>query len=342
MEVTTAPPATGTAIQMDRYGVPSVLQLREVTLPGLNDDEIRVRVAAAAVNRADIEIRSGNWPIGARNPFPYTPGLEAVGDVVQVGSAVREVHLGERVITMMQRLGGVHGVRPGGYQQFVTVRAAAAAVLPPGSSPLDIAALGLVAVTAYEGLARLDLQAGQTLLVHGASGGVGTAAVGIARRLGARVLATTSSPDKAGYLDEIGVDRVLDLRSAPLRDHLPRQSIDAVFDTLGAAVFADSVALLRRGGRLCLVGAATGGALTLSAWDLIHELQLTGYSSENLTGIRLRQIVPDLCRWHASGDLPAPRYECLPLADAAIAHQRMEQRTVTGRLLLIPDASSGT
>jgi NADPH2:quinone reductase len=121
------------AIQMNAYGSPDVLRLSEVRLPPVAANEVRFRVLAAAVNRADIEIRSGNWPIIASEPFPYTPGLEALGDVVEVGSAVTQVGAGDRVITMMQRLAGIHGLRPGGYQEFVTVPADTIALVPKHS-----------------------------------------------------------------------------------------------------------------------------------------------------------------------------------------------------------------
>src|SRR5437588_305337 len=100
---------------MDGYGPPEVLVLREVPLPALGPGDIRVRTIAAAVNRADLEIRSGNWPVQQPDPFPYTPGLEVLGDVAEVGESVTLPRPGQRVITMMQHLGGIHGERPGGY-----------------------------------------------------------------------------------------------------------------------------------------------------------------------------------------------------------------------------------
>lgn len=111
------------AIQMQTSGAASVLKLVDISLPVLQPTELWFRMLAAAVNRADLEIRSGNWQILATDPLPYTPGLEAIGDVVEIGSAVGAVKVGDRVITMMQKLGGIHGTRPGGYQHYVTVEA---------------------------------------------------------------------------------------------------------------------------------------------------------------------------------------------------------------------------
>src|SRR2546423_8543214 len=103
-----------TAIVMRRYGAPEVLAIESVPFVPLMSDEIRVRSIASAVNHSDLEIRAGNWPILRPNPFPYTPGLEVVGEVVEIGAAVSEFRIGDRVITMMQGLGGVRPQRPGG------------------------------------------------------------------------------------------------------------------------------------------------------------------------------------------------------------------------------------
>lgn len=324
------------AIQMDGYGAPDVLHLAAVDLPPLAANEVRLRVLAAAVNRADIEIRSGNWSILAPQPFPYTPGLEALGDVVEVGSAVTEIRAGDRVITMMQRLGGIHGVRPGGYQEFVTVAASTVAPVPKDLDPHAIAALGLAAVTAYNGLKRLHLRPEQRVVVHGATGGVGSAAVAIAHALGARVIATTSSPGKDEYLRGIGADEIVNLRQQSLVERYGARSLDAVLETVGERTFQDSVAVLRPGGHLCLVGAASGENLCLIAWDLMQDLHLTGYSSEHLTGADLRADMQRICGWLAGGEIAAPPYQLFPLAAAAKVHTSMEQGTLTGRALLIP------
>ncbi|HEX6288468.1 MAG TPA: zinc-binding alcohol dehydrogenase family protein [Herpetosiphonaceae bacterium] len=324
------------AIQMQRYGGPEVLELAEIALPALQPDEIRLRVIAAPVNRADIEIRSGNWPIMAQRPFPYTPGLEALGDVVEIGSGVEQVRVGERAITMMQRLGGIHGVRPGGYQELVTVEADTVAIIPDDLDPLAVAALGLAAVTAYNGIRRLDLRAGETIVIHGASGGVGSAAVSIAHALGARVVATTSSGAKDEYLRGIGADEIVHLREHSLTERLGARSVDALLDTIGGETFRESVAALRRGGRLCLVGAASGENLCFTAWDLLQELRLTGYSSENLTGADLRSDMRQICAWLAEGRIVAPPHQEYALERAAEAHALMERGASTGRMLLVP------
>lgn len=325
------------AIQITAYGPPENLRWIDVELAPLPANEVRFKVLAAAVNHADMEICSGNWPVQLGAPFPYTPGLEAVGDVVAVGADVTSVRLGDRVITMMQKLGGIHGVRAGGYQQYVTVTADAVAIVPPALDPLLLAALGLAAVTALAGIERLALLPGHTVVIHAASGGVGSVAVAAAKALGARVIATTSSRGKDDYLRSVGADEVVYLSDKNrLIDQVAVKSVDAVIELSGQATFADSVAVLRRGGRLCALGAVTGGDVNLSLWDLLHELVLTGYSTENLTGPDLRKAIASICQLLATGQLAAPPYQSFAMADAANVHKLMTQSQLKGRALLVP------
>lgn len=325
------------AVVMDRYGPPDVLQWREVTLAPLRPTEVRLRTIASAVNRADVEIRRGEWPIQRDDPFPYVPGLETLGTVVDAGEEVTRPRPGDRVITMMQRLGGIHGERPGGYGEHVTVEADVCAVVPGDVDPLAVAALGLAAVTALEGLRRLDLSAGARVAVHGAAGGVGSNAVALARRAGAQVVGVVARTDQAGYVRSLGAADVVVLGpKTTLTQQVGTRSLDAVLETLGAATFPDSVAALRRGGRLCLVGAVTGADLRLLAWDLLQDLHLTGYSSENLTGDALRDDVDEIVAALRAGALRLPEYRTLPLTEAAEAHRLLEAGGVRGRLLLVP------
>lgn len=325
------------AVVMDCYGGPEVLHWTKVELPCLRSTEVRLLTIASAVNRADVEIRRGNWPIQQDQPFPYVPGLETVGTVTDVGDEVAVPRRGERVITMMQRLGGIHGERFGGYGQYVTVPADACAVLPDDVDPFAVAALGLAAVTALEGLHRLRLAPRNRIAVHGAAGGVGSAAVSLARRADAHVVAVVARSEQAGYVRSLGAAEVAVLGpESTLIDAVGARSLDAVLETLGAATFHDSVAALRRGGRLCLVGALTGPVLHLAAWDLIQDLQLTGYSSENLTGDDLRRDTAEIVAALRGGDLRPPEYRTFPLHAAAAAHRLLEAGGVRGRLLLVP------
>lgn len=321
------------AVQTTTYGPPSVLTVRDVLLPEIGPTSVQFQVEAAPVNRADLEIRSGNWPVHTDDPFPYTPGLEAVGVVTDVGADVTDVAIGQRVITMMQGLGGVHATYPGGYQSHVTVPADQVAIVPDGIDPQDIAALGLAAVTAHQAMERIGLTPGQRLLIHGASGGVGSAAVRLSRAQDLEVVAGTTRAKNEAALRDLGADEVT---IADGNDDLAVSPVDGVLDPVGQATFSPSVRALRDGGRYVLVGAASGADLSLSAWELMRGVVLTGYSTETLDGDALRQSIATLADHVEAGRLIPPPYRTLPLDEAPEAHRMMEARRHHGRLLLVP------
>jgi NADPH:quinone reductase len=194
----------GAAIVMRQYGGPDVLHPEIVAVPSLQPGEIRIRSVGSAVNHSDLEIRAGHWPILTSDPFPYTPGLEVVGEVVDVGAVVSDIRVGDRVITMMQGLGGVRPRRPGGYAEYVTVAASAAATFAANVDPLDMAALGLGSVTAFEALQKIGDLKNRRIIVTGTAGGVGSAAVAIARAQGAEVIGIISRPEHAEYVRSLG------------------------------------------------------------------------------------------------------------------------------------------
>jgi NADPH:quinone reductase len=328
-------PKHARAVLMRGYGPPSVLTYAEVSLSPLKADEVRVRSIASAINHTDLEIRAGNWPIRAADPFPYTPGVEVVGEIQATGQDVHGLRPGDRVITMMQGLGGVRAERPGGYAEYVDVAAAAVALLPAGIDPYDMAALGLVGVTAYEGLKRIGSLASKRILVTGAAGGIGSAAVAIARAQGALVTGLISRPEQEGAVRALGaVAAVICPKDSPTA--LEAASFDGVIDAVGGPLFARCVEALRPGGVLCLVGAVAGGDVKFDAWQLIRPVTLTGYSSETLDGQALRDDVSTLARWLIDGSVRSPARAILPLAEAARAHELLESRELTGRVLLSP------
>jgi NADPH:quinone reductase len=333
-EVTT--PRTSTnAVQMSSLGAPEVLVYASMQLPPLQPDEVRIRTIASAVNHTDLEIRSGNWPIRKQEPFPYVPGVEVLGEIAEVGSSVTGLSPGDRVLTMMQGLGGVRGERPGGYAEMVTVVADAVAPIGGMVDPYLMAALGLGGVTAYEGLRRIGILAGRRILVTGAAGGVGSAAVAIAKAQGAIVTGMVSRAEQSAYVRSLGADDIVLFNSdAPL--DMEAASVDGVLDAVGAAVFESCLKALKPGGVLSLIGAVGGSDVRFDLWNLIRPVTLTGYSSETLDGPALRHAVDDLARWVQEGHMAALRYVTIPLAEAARAHSLLERRGVSGRVLLIP------
>jgi NADPH2:quinone reductase len=319
----------GLRIAQRALGGPDVLTAERVPVPAPGPGEIVVRTLAAAVNYSDLQIRRGDWPIRRPDPWPYVPGLEVVGEVATVGTGGARFAPGDVVVSMMQGMGGVRAERSGGYAEFVALPADAAAPVPPAVDPLVAATVGLAGVTAQAGLERLGPLAGVTVLVTGASGGVGSMAVRIAAAHGARVLAVVSRPGRSGDLPDVGAEIV----PAGELDRF-RGGCDAVLDAVAGPLFPAAVAALRPGGRYCLVGAAAGGAVTWDAFALLDGITLTGWSSESLDGDGLRAAWQPLMTLVADGRLTVPAPTLVPLAEAARAHRLLEDRAVSGRVLL--------
>lgn len=243
------------AIQMTRYGDPSVLRFVAFDPPPLTTGEVRVRTIAAAVNHTDLEIRAGNWPIRKPDPFPYVPGVEVVGEVVELGAGVRHLEPGTLVITMMQGLGGVKAKRPGGYSELVTVDADQLAMLPAQIDPVAMAAIGLGGVTAHEALRLIGPLRGRRIVVTGAAGGVGMSGVAIARAKGATVAGVVSRAEQVAHAKAAGASEVY---LAGEVHGIEPGSADGVLDTVGAALFGTSMSALKPGGVYALVGAVGG------------------------------------------------------------------------------------
>ncbi len=294
---------------MRRTGGPEVLAVEQVALAPLAPGDVRLRALASAVNHSDLEVRAGNWPIRREPRFPYVPGLEVVGEVTAVADDVRGVAVGDRAWTTMQGLGGVRAERDGGYAEYVTIAADVLAPLPADIDAVAFAAIGLAGVTAIEAMRRLGSLRGKTLVVSGATGGVGAVAVEIGRALGANVVALK--------------------RNSPAP---PPASADAVLDGVAGSVFPALVAALRPHGRYCMIGATAGSDVTFDIWSLLDGRSLTGYSTEDLDGNALRVATPELLALR----LPQPPTTVVRLVEAARAHTLLESRAVSGRVVLVP------
>ena len=325
------------AIQIDRYGPPEVLEYRSVELPALRSGEVRVKTEFAAVNYIELHIRAGNAPILTASPLPYTPGMEVVGLIDEAAADVGQWKRGQRVITMMQGLAGVRAERDGGYAEFVTVEADSLAAVPDGVDAADMAALGLGAVTAFEGLRKLGELSSKRIIVTGAAGGVGAMATAIAHASGAAVVAIIRRAQDSDYVRSLGATEVI----ISAEGGVEPQSADGVLDTVAGDLFGPCVKALKPGGTLCLVGAVGGGYVSFDAWELLRSIRLTGYSTEALDGGTLQEAVNHLTGMLISQAIRPPDYKVLPLKDAASAHRLLENREVRGRVLLALMSASG-
>ncbi len=320
------------AIEMTRYGGPEVLRAvaRPEPLPG--PGEVVVHTVAAGVNRADLFIRSGAWPV--RAGLPYVPGLEVCGTVGAIGAGVRGLAAGDLVITMMQRLGGIHGERAGGYQTHVTVPADTLVRVPAGLDAVEAAGYGLAAVTAYLALQVLAPRGDDRVLVHGGSGAVGSMAIQMLVASFCNVIATGTRPSKFDFMRSCGAHAVVDTTQPGWAERVG--PVERVLDLVGTATFAASVPLVVPGGKVVFAGGTSGGELSLSGWDLMKPVTVTGYSSETLTPEELETAMGAIAWMDHQGSLRLASVKEVPLADAAEAHRALEAGEIEGRVLLRP------
>lgn len=294
-----------------RYGGPEVLEYGELPDPAPSAGEALVEVHAASVNAADWKMRLGQY--GAAVSFPHVPGRDFSGVMIESGGDFKP---GDAVF-------GVCEVpREGAYAEKMAIREAIVARKPEGLTHVQCAAIALAGLTAMVSLEEaLELRRGESILIHGGAGGVGGFAVGLAKHLGARVIATASAANH-GYVRSLGADEVIDYRTRDFTQEV--KNVDAVFDTAGGDVTSKSFAVLRSGGRLASV--AVGGSAPPSPRADVRSLRpRVDRSRERLD--RVADLV-------VKGAVRLPDITEYPLAKAADAHRVSEARHLRGKLVL--------
>jgi len=320
------------AIRPKHAGGPELLQLEELPTPVPRSKQLLVRTEAIGVNYIDVYTRSGQYQ--AKPPIML--GVEGAGVVEAVGDEVSDIQPGARV--------GWTGTA-GSYATHVLVPADRAVPLPSGVESKFAAALLLQGLTAhYLTHSVFPLQPGHTALVHAAAGGVGLLLVQIAKRAGARVIGTVSTPQKAELAKQAGADAVIlygeqdfEAESCQLTDG---RGVDVVYDSVGKTTFDKSLRSLRPRGMLVLFGQSSGAVDPLDPQTLAAKgsLFLTRPTLAHYTATRdeLLSRSRDLFDWVARGELQVRVDRTFALADAAEAHRALESRATTGKVLLIP------
>ena len=296
--------------------------------------QARVRIAAAGVNFIDIYVRSGQYPA----PLPLTLGQEAAGVVDAVGPEVGEVRVGDRV---------AYAPQPGGaYAEAAVVPAARLVPVPEGVDLPVAAATMLQGMTAhYLSHSTYPIQAGDTVLIHAAAGGVGGLLVQLAKRRGARVIGTVSSEEKAREARAAGADAVILYTQTDFAAETRRltggEGVHAVYDSVGKDTFAGSLDSLRVRGMLVLYGQSSGAVAPLDPQVLNAKgsLFLTRPTLGHYVAERgeLLQRAGDLFGWIAAGELQVRIAATFPLAEAAQAQTYLASRQAKGKVLLIPE-----
>jgi NADPH:quinone reductase len=308
---------------IDHFGPPSALKLHERPVPKPGPNEVLIRLQAAGVGSWDAAIRDGSWRRPGAPRFPLVPGTDGAGVVAAKGARVRRFRIGERVYAY--EFGNPKG---GFYAEYVVAKAEHVGRVPPGLDTLQAGAVVPTGLTALQGIdAKLHLRRGQTVLIFGASGAVGSLAVQFAKQRGAHVLATATGPRAARLVRRLGAAAVVDARRDDAAQRLWKlapNGIDAALALAGGEGLERCLDLLRAGAPVAFPNGIEPEpprrrkTIRLMPYDMVAN----------------RQWFARLGRGITQGGIEVPIAGVLPLARAADAHRRLEGGHITGRLVL--------
>ena len=320
------------AIRVQHTGGTEVMEVADVAMPRPKPNEAVVKVAAAGVNSIDGQFRDGSL----RTPLPFIPGQEGAGVVTEVGAQAKTVKVGDRVAWS-----GVLG----SYAEFVVSPEEHLVPVPATLTDQQAAAAMMHGLTAHYLVNDAHkLKAGETALVHAAAGGVGLLLVQMARAIGARVIGTASSEEKAALAREAGADELIVFTRQDFESEVKRltggKGVDVVYDGVGKATFEKNLNVMRLRGMLVLYGMSSGPVppvdpAKLSAKGSLYMARTT-LAHFTATREELLARTSALFAMIADGKLKLRIAKTYPLADAAQAHRDMEARKVAGKLLLLP------
>jgi NADPH:quinone reductase-like Zn-dependent oxidoreductase len=309
------------AAAVDRFGPPSALTLHEVPVPKPGPNEVLIAIETAGIGTWDASIRDGSWRKPGRTHFPLVPGVDGAGIVVARGARVRRFRPGDRVYAYE------FGNRQGGfYAEFVAAHAAHVGRVPKGLDLRKAGAAAVTGLTALQGIDALDLRAGQTVLIFGATGTVGTMAVQFAAQRGAHVIATASGAAAARLVRTLGADRVIDARRPGSIDRLRTfapDGLDAVLALAGGKELERCLDFVRPKGRVAHPNGIEPVPMKRRTF------RVRAYDAVASPGEFDR-----LNRHLGRGRIRVPIAASYPLGKAAQAHRRMDRGRVLGRLVL--------
>lgn len=320
------------AIRVEKVGGPEVLQLRDVPEPEPGKGQVRIKLEAIGLNFIDVYHRTGLYPL----PLPFIPGGEGAGIVDEIGPDVSEVKKGDRV---------AYAAGAASYAQDVVMPSWKLVKLPEWLSTQDAAALMLQGLTVHYLLrSTYEVKKGDPILVHAAAGGVGLLMVQAAKHLGAFVIGTCSTEEKAQTVRDAGADEVILYTKhnflEETKNIMRGVGVAAVYDSVGQATYERSLDCLRPRGILVLFGQSSGPVTSFNPSILAQKgsLYLTRPTLAHymLTREELMQRTSELFDWIQSGVVKIRIDSTFPLAKVADAHRKLESRASSGKILLIP------
>lgn len=326
------------AVVVREFGPLESAAIGDLPEPVVGPDDVLVRVEAVSANFVDTLVITGKYQFLPDPPF--APGKLPAGTVLRTGANVGSLRPGDRVLTLAEH---------GGYAERIAVPASQCIVLPASMSFVDAASMALVFDTSWFALRdRARLQPGESVLVLGASGGVGLASVQLAKAMGARVLAGVANPDKSALAHEAGADHIIDLSAPDLRENLRTQvravtggnGADVILDPLGGDVFDAALRALAWKGRLVVIGFAAGRIPTIKAnYLLLKNIEVSGLQVSDYRKRMPQQMVAcfaDIFALYEAGKVRPSPTRTLPLERFQDALKEIVERRVRGRIVLTP------
>ncbi len=327
------------AVLIREFGDPAALQVEDIPDPSPAENEVLIEVQATAANFVDLLVISGKYQFLPARPF--SPGKLPAGIVIATGSGVTHVKPGDRVLTLAEH---------GGYAQKALARAADCFVLPHDMPFLDAAAMALAYDTAWFSICeRGRAKAGETLLVLGATGGVGLAAIQLGRAYGLTVIAGISDPAKRDVVMQAGAHHCVDLSVENLRDGLREQvhaltegrGADIVLDPLGDRFFSAALRAVAWCGRLVVIGFAAGEIPSVKVnYLLLKNIEVSGIQVSDYrkkTPEKMAHCLNEIFRLYGEGKLQPGTLTAYPLESVGETLQRLAQRKSTGRMVFTPN-----
>lgn len=320
------------AIRIERFGGPEAVTLAETPTPKAGPDQVRIRVHAAGVNFADTLMLRGKYQ--ATPPLPFTPGMEVAGEVVEIGANIEWFKPGDRAIAVIDH---------GGFAEEVLAHHSRIMHMPEDMTWEQAAGMPIVYGTSHLALThRTALRPGETLLVHGAAGGVGLTAVEIGRALGATVIAAASTPKKRAIVKEYGADHVIDSTTETVyqrvRELTGGRGADVIYDPVGGKAFEESLRCAAFEGRIIIVGFASGRIPRIPANILlVKNITAVGYywgayAAKDLQ--LLRESFAGLEAMYRQGKLRPLVGATFPLEETAAALTHLSNRKAIGKTVI--------
>ena len=327
-------PRTMKAVEIAQPGGPEVLRIAERPVPAMKPGEVLVKVAAAGVNRPDVEQRRGNYP-----PPPGAsdiPGLEIAGTVVACGEGAGAWREGDAVTAL---------VAGGGYAEYCTAPAEQCLPVPKGLSMAEASTLPETFFTVWHNVFdRVKLKSGELFLVHGGSSGIGTTAIQLAKAFGAKVYTTAGTAEKCEACLKLGADRAINYKTedfaAIIKEETGGKGVNVILDMVAASYLKQNISSLATEGRIAMIALLGGRESTIDLGQFLRKrITLTGSALRPRSiaekGAIAKSLLQNVWPLIEAGKVKPVMDSTLPLADAAKAHARMESSAHIGKIALV-------